>query len=113
MEVGQQKKKARISHGERLVKLLQRVREVRLKFNKDKLCLHLMELVYIRHHISISGLRPDAAKVTVIKNMPEPTSPPAVRRFLGMYIYLAWFMPQLSTTSEPLRHLTEGSAEFQ
>ena len=111
---GAMKKEARISHDERLVKLLQRAREVSLKFNKDKLRLHhLTELVYIGHHISVSGLRPDPAKVTTVKNMPEPTSPQAVCRFLGMSNYLARFMPRLSTTSEPLQCLTGGNAEFQ
>lgn len=64
---GATEKEAR-SHDDRLVKLLQRAREVRLKFNKDKLRLHLSELVYIGHHISIRGLRPDPAKVTAVKN---------------------------------------------
>ena len=66
---GTTEKEARISHDDRLVKLLQRARAVRLKFNKDKLCLHLTELVYIEHHISVNGLRPDPAKVTAVKNI--------------------------------------------
>ena len=72
---GATEREARISHDERLVKLLQRAREVALKFNKDKLSLHLPQLVYIGHHISVNGLRPDPAKVTAVKHMPEPTSP--------------------------------------
>ncbi|KAL5517497.1 hypothetical protein EMCRGX_G003052 [Ephydatia muelleri] len=110
---GTTEKEATISHDERLVKLLQRAREVRLKFNKDKLRLYLTELVYIGHHISVNGLSPDPAKVTAVKNMPEPTSPQAMRHFLGMCNYLAWFIHRLSATSEPLRRLTEGNAEFR
>ena len=40
---GTMEKEARISHDERLAELLKRAREVRLKFNKDKLHLHLTE----------------------------------------------------------------------
>ena len=110
---GTTEKEATISHDERLVKLLQRAREVRLKFNKDKLRLYLTELVYIGHHISVNGLSPDPAKVTAVKNMPEPTSPQAMHHFLGMCNYLARFIHRLSATSEPLRRLTEGNAEFR
>ena len=74
-----------------------------------------MELIYIGHHISLNGLRQDPAKVTAVKNMPEPTSTHAVRHFLGMCNYLAQFMPRLSATctSQSLRRLTEGNAEFR
>ena len=79
IEVGQRKKRLEYSHDERLVKLLQRAREVRLKFNKDKLHLHLTELVYIGYHIFVNGLRPDPDKGTAITQTPDQLYAPQLR----------------------------------
>ena len=69
--------------------LLQRVREKNLTFNKDKMRLHLSELLYIGHHVFPQGIRPDPAKVSAVKNMAVPTSGSDVRHFLGMCNNLA------------------------
>ena len=95
------------------IRLLERAREVNLKFNKEKLCLHLTELSYIGHHLSKDGIKPDPNKVAVVGNMPQPRITQEVRRFLGMCNYLSRFMPTLSKTSEPLSHLLEEGTEFQ
>ena len=101
---------ARQDHDQKLLKLLQRAREVNLKFNKDKMRLHQTELLYIGHQISAQGVKPDTAKVTAVKNMPIPKTVQDVRRFLGMANYLSRSIPNLSQVAEPLRHLTERDA---
>ena len=103
---------ARQDHDVKLVKLLDRAREKQLKFNSNKLRLHMTELQYIGHRLTTQGVKPDPAKVSAIREMAEPTSPQEVRRFLGMANYLSRFLPSLSQISEPLRKLIEKEAEF-
>ena len=99
---GESEEEAYWNHDERLSRLLQRAREINLKFNKEKVRLHQKELIYMGHLISASGIRPDPVKVVTVKNMPERNSQAEVRRFLGMCNYLARYMPHLSSVCEPL-----------
>ena len=110
--VGETEAMARQDHNQKLFKLLQRAREVNLKFNKDKMHLHQTELLYIGHQISAEGVKPDVAKVKAVKDMPVPKTVQEVRCFLGMSNYLSRFIPNLSKVAEPLRRLTEIEAEF-
>jgi len=103
---------ARQDHDGKLVNLLERAREKQLKFNSNKLRLHMKELQYIGHRLTTQGVKPDPAKVAAIKEMAEPTSAQEVRRFLGMANYLSRFLPSLSQISELHRKLTEQEAAF-
>ena len=64
--VGGTTEEARVNHDDSLLKLLQRARECNLKLNKEKLHLHLPEVLYIGHIVSANGIRPDPVKVTAI-----------------------------------------------
>ena len=44
--------------------------------------------------------------------MEKPNDVQGVQRLIGVVTYLAKFMPQLSTVSEPLRRLTDKDSEF-
>ena len=110
---GETDEEARQRHDEALVQLLMRARKCNIKFNKEKMRLHMSELQYIGHRISSKGVSPDPAKVRAIQQMAAPKSVTDVRRFLGMCKYIAKFIPNLLATSEPLRRLTEKIIEFQ
>ena len=110
---GDNMKEAQCQHDEALLRVLQRAREYNIKLNKDKMQLHLPELVYIGHRVSAAGIKPDPAKVAAIKQMPALKSVPDVRRFLGMCNYLARSILKLSQVSEPLRKLLEADRVFQ
>ena len=111
--VGKAMEEARLNHDANLLQLLDRAREQHLKLNKDKMRLHLTEVLYIGHVISTKGIQPDPSKVEAICGMPEPKGPADVRRYLGMCNYLARYIPKLSEESEPLRKLTESDSEFK
>ena len=55
---------------EALLRVLQLARESNIKQNKDKLQLHLPELVYINHRVSAAGIYLDAAKVALSNRCP-------------------------------------------
>ena len=85
--VGDTDEQARMDHDNHLIELCHRAQEINLKLNKDKMRLH------IGHRIAAEGNKPDVAKVTAVKNIPEPKSAQEVRRFLGMCNYLSRFLP--------------------
>ena len=91
---GETDEEARRNHDENLDRLLQRASEQNLKLNKAKMRLHLII----------------AASFAILTT---PTDSDQVRRFLGFTNYLAKFLPNLSTISEPLRRLIQKDVEFQ
>jgi transposase InsO family protein len=103
---------ATAQHDERLQLLLERCKELGIKLNKEKLQLRTNCVKFLGHIISDKGLQADPEKVQCIQQMAAPTDPSEVRRFLGMIQYLARFMPDLATVSEPLRSLTKKDSEF-
>ena len=100
-------------HDENLRRVMDRAQEKNLKFNYDKMRLHLTDLPYIGHRLTPEGVKPDPAKMAAIQEMAEPKTPQEVRRFLGMVNYLAKFLPNLSQVTEPLRKLTQKEEEFK
>ena len=109
---GQTMEEARSDHNKVLLKVFQKLRQSNLKLNKEKMRLYFSELLYIGHHISAEGIKPDQAKVTAIHQMPSLRSVQDVR-FLGMCNYLSRFLPKLSQISEPLRRLLDKEEEFR
>ena len=67
---------------------------------------------FLGHVATDKGLRVDPTKVQAIKEMPQPTDVPGVRRLLGMVQYLAKFLPHLSDVTKPLRDLTQKDVEW-
>ena len=51
------------------------------------------------------GSNPVDAKVKAIKEAPAPTNPSELKSFLGMLSFYGKFMPDLSSTLEPLHEL--------
>jgi transposase InsO family protein len=99
-------------HDKNMIALLKRCRERNFKLNKSKVRFKQASVKYHGHVLSREGVKPDPQKVEAIQNMPRPDGKKAVKRLIGMTNYLAKFCPHLSTVSEPLRRLTDESAEF-
>ena len=57
-------------------------------------------------------MKPDQEKVEAIKNMPEPTSVPELRRFLGMVQYLGRYIDNLATILKPLNLLLQNDVAW-
>ena len=84
-----------------------------LLFRAQARNLKLTQLKFMGHHVSEEGVAPDPAKVEAILQFPQPTSKPALQRFLGMANYLNAFCPYLSSVTHPLFQLTWKGTEFQ
>ena len=57
------------------------------------------------HRVSKDGLSIDPSQVSSMREMEEPCSLEALRRFLGMVNYLAKFLPNITVLMNPLLNL--------
>ena len=64
------------------------------------------------HIFGAEGIKPDPEKTRAVLEMEKPSDVQGVQRLIGVVTYLAKFLPQLSTVSEPLRRLTDKDSEF-
>ena len=110
---GSDKKEAILNHDVNLHMFLRRAQERGLKLNLEKVKLRLTSVPFIGHLLTDKGLAPDLNKVTAIMNMPMPTNGKSLQQLLGMVQYLAKFLPQLSTTIEPLRQRGYKDTEWK
>lgn len=104
---------AMIDHNNNLRMLMERLRKVNLKLNKEKVKLCMKETKYYGHILTEEGVKPDEDKVKVIVSTQTPKSKAELLRFLGMVTYLAKFMPNLSADAEVLRKLTHNDSIFE
>ncbi|KAF2879498.1 hypothetical protein ILUMI_26676 [Ignelater luminosus] len=75
---------ANLNHNINLKKLLQRLRECNCKLNKAKLNLCKTSVMFYGHILTNAGLKPDTSKLTVIKEMAEPTSKQELLGYLAL-----------------------------
>lgn len=99
-------------HDANLESVLQRARQVGIKFNPTKVQYKQSSVNYLGFQVSSSGVKPLAKHIEAITNMPRPTDRNGVLRILGMIRYLARFLPNLSTNTEALRSLTHKEIAF-
>ena len=87
---------------QKLKQVLDRSREVGLKFNPKKLKLRVPEVSYVGHLFSADGLKPDPEKIRAIKEMSPPTDKEGVQQFLGTLNYLDKFSEHKAELQRPL-----------
>ena len=100
-------------HDHILRQVLERAKDHNVRFNFDKLQLRVSEVKYLGTIITADGLKPDPDKVRAIMDIPTPTEKADVRRLLGMINFLASHIPNMSTTTAPLRELLKADIHFQ
>ena len=67
---------------------------------------------FMAHVLSEMGIRPTEEKVRAMVETRQPESVAAVRSFLGLVNFCSCFIPDLATTAEPLRKLTQTQTLF-
>lgn len=102
----------REEHFQILEKILQRAKEVGLKFKKSKCKLLQTEIKFLGHVFDRSGNRPDMGKVEAIVNMPKPNNFKELQRFLGMITYLGPFIENVSSKNKNLRDLLKKEIQW-
>lgn len=100
-------------HDERLRKVLDRLREYTVTLNKEKCKFGVEEVNFYGHRLSATGIKPLHNKVEAVQKFRAPATAEEVRSFLGLVNYIAKFIPNLATISEPLRRLTKKDINFE
>lgn len=104
--------KAFDDHDKALDEVLHRLDESGLTANLSKCEFRKPSMEFFGMLFSGDGIAPDPKKVEALVQMPAPANVGEVQSLLGMTNYLARFVPGYSTTTAPLRKLTEKGAEF-
>ena len=99
-------------HDERLRKVLNRCYAINLTLNEKKCQFNKEEITYLGHKLTQNGVQPDQEKIKAIAAMPPPEDKKGVERLLGTVNYMAKFIPNLSTISEPIRMLLKKEVQF-
>ena len=97
---------------EKLTMVLERSREVGLKFNPDKLKLRVDKVNYVGHTLTSHGLQPDPEKIRAIVDMPPPSDKERVQRLLGTVNYLDKFIVNKAAIQGPISQLLQKDAAF-
>lgn len=92
-------------HDSHLKMVLDKIRKINLKLNKQKCQIGLNKISFLGQVFQASGMSPEFKKIEAIMKMSEPTSVKELQRFLGMINYLSGYLPNMSEKCANLRKL--------
>ena len=92
-------------HDSILLTVLQRIKAVGLKLNKQKCLFSQSELEFLGHKIGRGGTSPHPNKVKAIIDLEHPNNVAELRSVLGMVTHLGQYLPHLSTVTKLLNDL--------
>lgn len=95
-------------HEERLLNVLNRLREYGLKLSPDKCKFFQTSVKYLGHVVSEKGIDTDPEKIAALKTWPKPNNLKELRTFLGFCGYYRRFIKDYSKIVKPLNALTAG-----
>ena len=100
-------------HDERMMKVLNVLKENNLKINKSKSEFKVSSIEYLGYQISGQGVKPSDKKIKAILEAPAPVSVAEVKSFVGLVTYYCRFVPNFSTILAPLYDLLQKNANFK
>ncbi len=95
-------------HEERLLKVLDRMKECGLKVSIDKCQFCQPKVRYVGHIVSVAGVSPDPEKIEAVTRWKMPTNLKSLRFFLGFCGFYRRFIKYYSAIVRPLTELTKG-----
>lgn len=95
-------------HEQRLMKVLQRLKEFGLKLSVEKCVFFQTSVRYLGHVVSRDGVQTDPDKIATLTTWPVPKNLKELRSFLGFAGYYRRFVQGFSTIVRPLNELTSG-----
>ena len=99
-------------HLNNLCRLLKRLNDRGLRCRIQKCVFAQDSVTYLGHTISRDGIS-KGPKADAVTKMPAPSNVSQLRSFLGSVQFYNKFLPDLSTISEPLYHLTEKHIKWK
>ena len=101
------------SHRRHVRKVLNKIREAKLKIKLLKCQWFKKKIKFVRHRISKEGIQPDEDNIKKIRECTSPRDVKGVRRFLGMAQYYRTFIKGFADIARPLYDLTRKDKEFE
>jgi Reverse transcriptase (RNA-dependent DNA polymerase)./Integrase core domain. len=98
-------------HLEHIRFVLETLKQNVIYLNPKKCDFNKPEIRFLGHLVSRNGVRPDPAKVSVMKDWPEPKNKQDMYRFLGFANYFRQFIRNFATIASPLYPLTQCKTE--
>lgn len=96
-----------------LEEVLRRLDRHNIRLRKDK-CKFLQSRVeYMGHLLDHEGIHPTEAKVEAIRGAPCPMNVSELKSFLGLLNYYGQYLPNLSTTLQPLHELLRQETSWE
>ena len=99
-------------HDQTLYAVLDRAREVGMRFNPDKCIFKQDSISFYGMTLRKHGVRPDPRKVQAVKQLPEPRTEALLQSFLGIVNYLSRFSPNIAKMTINLCGLLKKGNEF-
>ncbi|XP_061721065.1 uncharacterized protein K02A2.6-like [Cydia pomonella] len=100
------------SHIDNLVKVFERLQAYGLRVKKDKCAFFAKSINYLGHVISEDGIHTCPEKVKAIEAAPAPRNVSELRAFIGMVMYYAKFVGNVSSIMAPLYNLLKSGVKF-
>ena len=100
--------KSKTQHLTHLEQVFQLLANNGLVINKTKCLFGVMELEYLGHLVTTSGILPLNSRIDTIRNFPTPENRPTLQRFLGMINYYHRFLPDIAPKLAPLHAASAG-----
>ncbi|XP_025752898.1 uncharacterized protein LOC112841852 [Oreochromis niloticus] len=95
-------------HEERLLRVLNRLKEFGLKLSPEKCHFFQKSVRYLGHIVSEQGVETDPDKISALTTWPRPTNLSELKSFLGFTGYYRRFVKDYSKIARPLNDLTAG-----
>ena len=100
-------------HLSHMKQVFEKMRGAHLSMKLSKYHFFTKEIQYLRHILSIKGIRPLLPKTQAINNMHPPTTAKQVHAFLGLTGYDGKFIKNFAKMTKPLTLLTHQKAKFE
>ncbi|CAM5157383.1 unnamed protein product [Eretmochelys imbricata] len=92
-------------HVSQVRQVLNRLQGAGLTVKAEKCKVGMAEVSYLGHRVGSGRLKPEPAKVEVIRDWPAPHTKKQVQAFIGMAGYYQRFVPHFSTIATPITEL--------
>ena len=93
--------------------VFKKLKSANLSMKNSKCNFFSIEIQYLGHILSVTGIRPLPSKTHAIQHMQPPTTPKQVRAFLGFVGYYRKFIKEFATITKPLTLLTRQQVNFE
>ena len=105
--------KIKEEHDRRLIKTLERAKEINLTLNIMKCMFREKEAIYLGHKLSAKGITPQHSKIHAAVMLPVPENNQVVRRLLGMVNCLVKFYSHITSVTAKWRELLRKDTNWK